>query len=76
MGAHEFDISIGKDGKVRVKVHGSSGEECMKLSDMIRDILGKEESRELTAEYYGTPGHVRVDATTSTDVHARRGNAS
>lgn len=70
--AHEFDISIGKDGQVKVKVHGSSGEECMKLSDMIRDIIGREESRERTSEFFGTPGHVRVDAKSTTDVRARR----
>jgi hypothetical protein len=71
MGAHEFDIRIDKDGQVRVKVHGSSGEECMKLSDMIRDIIGREESRELTSEYYGTPGRVRIDAKAENNVRAR-----
>jgi hypothetical protein len=69
--AHEFDITIGKDGQVRVKVHGSAGEECMKLSDMIRDIIGREESRELTSEYYGAPGRVRIDAKATNDVRAR-----
>jgi hypothetical protein len=70
--AHEFDISIGKDGQVRLKVHGSSGEECLKLSDMVRDIIGREESRERTAEFCGAPGQVRVDARAVGEVRAHR----
>lgn len=70
--AQELDITIGKNGQVRVKVHGSSGEQCMKLSDMIRDIIGREESRELTSEFHGPPGQVRVGASASNDVRARR----
>jgi hypothetical protein len=62
MSQPEFDITIGKDGKVRVKVSGVSGQECIELTDMLRDIIGREESRELTSEYYGAPGKVRIDA--------------
>ncbi len=58
----EIDISIDKDGQVRIKVHGVSGEECLKLTDAIREIVGIEVSRQLTTEYYGTPGGVRIDA--------------
>ena len=58
MSAPEFDVSIGADGKVK----GVSGEECVKLTDMIRDIVGKEDSREKTAEYYGPGGSVRIDS--------------
>ncbi len=61
MGKPEFDITIGKDGKVRIKVHGVSGKECTDLTDMLRQIVGKEESRQLTSEYYGAPGAVRID---------------
>ena len=62
MSAPEFDVSIGADGKVKVKVKGVSGEECVKLTDMIRDIVGKEDSRAKTAEYYGPGGSVRIDS--------------
>jgi hypothetical protein len=46
-----IDISIGKDGKVKVKVHGVSGKECTNLTDAIAKIIGREESRMLTSEY-------------------------
>ncbi|HMN41346.1 MAG TPA: DUF2997 domain-containing protein [Phycisphaerales bacterium] len=62
MATPEFDITIGKDGKVHITVHGSSGKECVALTDMVRDIVGKEESRTMTSEYYGSPGAVRIDA--------------
>ncbi len=46
-----IDISIGKDGTVKVKVHGVSGKECTDLTDAIATIVGREESRMLTSEY-------------------------
>ena len=59
----EFEISIAKDGKVTVKVTGVSGGRCIELSDMLKQIVGHEESRQLTSEYYGPDGEVRIDAT-------------
>lgn len=61
MSKPQFDIAIGKNGQVTVRVEGASGAECMALSDMLKEIVGKEESRELTPEYYGSPGQVRID---------------
>lgn len=60
MGNPQFDVTIGKDGKLRVHVKGSRGKECIELADMIRDIIGTEESRELTSEYYNGQGEVRI----------------
>ncbi len=62
MARPQFDITIGKDGKLQVKVSGVSGKKCVELADMLRDIVGHEESRELTSEYYGPDGQVRIDA--------------
>jgi hypothetical protein len=62
MATPQFDITIGKDGRVTVKVHGVSGAECVRLSDMVRDIVGREESRQLTSEYYGPGGQVRFQS--------------
>ncbi|MFO0872453.1 MAG: DUF2997 domain-containing protein [Phycisphaerales bacterium] len=70
MSQPQFDIQIGKDGKVVVKVSGVSGKECTALSDMLKEIVGREESRETTAEYYGAPGNVRIE--TRAEVRDRR----
>jgi hypothetical protein len=71
MGKPEFDITIGKDGKVKIKVHGVSGKECTDVTDMLRQIVGKEDSRQLTSEYYGAPGDVRIN--TQVENHTRPG---
>ena len=62
MAQPEFDIAIGKDGKVTVKVSGVSGQECIALTDMLKEIVGREDGRELTPEYYGSSGKVRIDS--------------
>jgi hypothetical protein len=56
----EFEITIAPDGKVRVHVTGVSGERCLEYADMIREIVGREESRDLTREYYAPDGSVRI----------------
>ena len=65
---HEFDITIGTDGKVKVIVKGSQGQRCLELADLVRDIVGSEDSRELTSEYHGPDGQVRIQS----EVRARR----
>lgn len=59
--AVEFDITIGKDGKLKVQVKGSRGKQCLELADLIRDIVGREDSRQLTSEYYGGEAEVRIN---------------
>lgn len=59
----KFDISITKDGTVKVHVHGVSGAECIAFTEMIRQIVGIEQSRTLTSEYHG--GDVRIQARAS-----------
>ncbi len=57
----EFDITIGKDGKVTVEVKGTSGTHCMELADLIKEIIGQENQRRVTAEFYAPDGRVRID---------------
>ncbi len=61
MSQPRFEITIARDGKVTVTVKGVSGRECLELSDMLREIIGREDSRRLTSEYYGPDGTVRID---------------
>ncbi|GMU84079.1 MAG: hypothetical protein AMXMBFR47_39490 [Planctomycetota bacterium] len=66
----EFDIRIDKSGRVTVEVKGSGGPECLELADLLKDILGREDERTLTSEYYTPDSKVRID------VHVRdRGGA-
>lgn len=57
-----FDITITPDGTVHVKVHGVSGERCIQLTDMLKEIVGIEKSRVLTDEYRA--GHVQIQQQT------------
>ncbi|MBN2448176.1 MAG: DUF2997 domain-containing protein [Phycisphaerae bacterium] len=58
----EFDIVIGKDGQVTVEVKGVKGPRCLHYADLIREIVGHEEQRKLTVEYYAQESKVRIDA--------------
>ncbi|MCG8405959.1 MAG: DUF2997 domain-containing protein [Phycisphaerales bacterium] len=57
----EFDITIGKDGKVTVEVKGTSGKRCLELADLIKEIVGREDKRTLTTDYYAQDGKVRIN---------------
>lgn len=63
----EFEIEIRPDGQVKVHVKGVSGQQCLSYADLLVEIIGRETSRELTAEYYKQQAtDVRID------VHQRR----
>jgi hypothetical protein len=52
MAQEELEIEIGPDGKVTVTTKGIKGPACMDYADLIARIVGREEHREKTAEYY------------------------
>ena len=52
MAQEELEIEIGPDGKVTVTTRGIKGPACMDYADLIARIVGREESREKTAEFY------------------------
>lgn len=66
----EFNITIDKKGKLKVEISGVQGEECMQLADLIKNIIGQEESREKTSEYYGPGSHVQIKATVQNKHHS------
>lgn len=57
----EFIITISKTGQVTVEVKGVKGSRCLQYADLIKEIVGKEDSRQLTNEYYAQDGQVRID---------------
>jgi hypothetical protein len=63
MAEEELEIEIGPDGKVTARTLGIKGPACLDYADLLARIVGREESRELTAEYYDTPEQIvrRVD---------------
>ncbi len=67
MAEQELEITISPDGKVTVRTHGIKGKACMEYADLLVQIIGREENREKTAEYYQVE-----HATTQTHIHQRR----
>ena len=50
--AEELEIEISADGKVTVRTNGIKGPACMDLADAFVQLLGVEEERIKTSEYY------------------------
>ncbi len=63
MGDEEIEIVIGADGKVVVRTIGIKGSRCLDVAEAIAQIVGREESRRLTEEYYeaGIQVHAQVE---------------
>jgi len=56
----EFEITINKKGKMKVHIKGVKGFRCTEMADLIKEIVGREEERQLTADYYEQDGAVRI----------------
>ncbi|MBI3409525.1 MAG: DUF2997 domain-containing protein [Planctomycetes bacterium] len=50
--AEELQIEIAPDGKVTVRTKGIKGPACMDLADIFVQLLGTEDVRTKTSEYY------------------------
>lgn len=61
MAKEELEIEISPDGKVTVRTIGIKGPRCLDVAEVITQIIGREEDRQLTAEYH--------ESATSIDQH-------
>lgn len=52
MAKEEIEIEIDAQGRVTVHTIGFKGKRCLEEAEAIVRILGREESRQLTNEYY------------------------
>jgi hypothetical protein len=48
----EILIEVSDDGEVRIETRGFKGKSCLAESEFLKDLLGKETSRQLTPAYY------------------------
>ncbi len=64
MAQEELEIEIDAQGRVTVRTIGIKGPRCLDYAETVAQILGREESRELTSEFYEaeqtTQSHVDV----------------
>ena len=63
MAREEIEIEISPSGKVTAKTIGIKGSRCLDVAEMLAQIVGREESRTLTNEYYEAEVHTehRID---------------
>ena len=52
MAHEEFEIEISPQGKVTFRTKGIKGPRCLDYAEIFSKIIGQEESRQLTSEYY------------------------
>ena len=50
--AEELEIEISPMGQVTVRTIGIKGAKCIDAAELVAQIVGREESRQLTSEYY------------------------
>ncbi len=56
----EFDITITRTGKVKVHMRGVKGHRCIEMAELLREIVGREDERRLTSDFYDQEGRVRI----------------
>jgi hypothetical protein len=52
MAREEIEIEISPSGKVTARTIGYKGKKCLDIAKVLASIVGREESRTLTGEYY------------------------
>lgn len=70
MAREEFEIEVTREGKVLIKTIGMKGPHCVDAAEALVKLIGREESRQLTSEYY----EMEQDVTGQIDIHQRYGN--
>ncbi len=68
MAKEELEIEISPSGKVTARTIGIKGPRCLDVAEFLARIVGKEESRTLTSEYYETEQQVQDQI----QIHERR----
>jgi hypothetical protein len=70
MAKEELEIEISPTGKVTMRTIGVKGKRCLDYAEMLAQIVGREETRELTNEYYEAETHTHTQE--QIDVRVRR----
>jgi hypothetical protein len=68
MAHEELEIEISPSGKVTARTIGIKGPRCLDVADLLARIVGREEARTLTTEYYETD----QQTTNQQQIHERR----
>lgn len=61
MPQHEVEITISKEGEVKVHIKGMKGKGCIEYANWLTKIIGKVKEQQLTSEYYEPEVKSRID---------------
>ena len=61
MAQHEVEITISKEGEVKVHVKGVKGKGCREYAKWLTNVVGRLKSEQLTSEYYEPDTKARID---------------
>jgi hypothetical protein len=59
MAHEEIEIEVDKAGRVTIRTHGIKGARCVEVAEAVAEIIGKEESRTMTQEFYESEVHTQ-----------------
>ncbi len=59
MGKTELNIVIDENGTVSCEVKGIKGKGCIKIMEMVEQILGKAKTKKFTSEYYELEAQIK-----------------
>ena len=71
MEQHDLEITIGKDGKVQVRVAGAKGKQCLQYAQFLEQIVGKLQRQDLTYEFYEPDTGVQVEVKPRQQIHRK-----
>ena len=61
MAQHDVEITISRNGEVKVHVKGVKGKGCLEYVKWLQQVVGKVKSQTLTSEYYEPDARSRID---------------
>lgn len=56
----DLEITIAPDGTVQVHVKGMPGKQCLRLKEILEQVVGPLQSQTLTSEYYEPEEQARI----------------
>jgi hypothetical protein len=52
MSQEEIEIEVDKNGRVTIRTLGIKGKRCLDVAEALAEIIGKEQERTITSEFY------------------------
>lgn len=57
----DLEITIAPDGTVQVHVKGMPGKQCLKIKEVLEQVVGPLQDQRLTSEYYEPEEQARIN---------------